>query len=304
MAAGFSVYLPLAWFAGGDVAGALGRTGLLLIRDVLIGVLLSLLILQVLRLARRRAPKHLEWALVGVLVAAELFSRSGTAARQAGAAIHSLVNSAGIAGPSSQAASAQAPASHPGRAAVDRWLAGYLARAQQIHADMEAAFQQYAVSDFLAPDTFASAQTMFAARRNAVDLAAELETFQARYGQLVDGGAAELEALELPGDMKAALVQEYRQGVPRTKELLQEFFGVEQAFLAQVESFIDFMSDLYGRNGYDVQGGQILFWSEPDLAAYNRRVQDLQALGEQEQRLLEAMQRQVRDQAGSLPNSE
>lgn len=293
-AAGALVYLATLILTGENGPSAIGYAlGLAvgtIFRAVVLGLILCIPAFWLINKVRKTAPPGLAALVIGLWVLLELGYRSGVVVYKA-AYVRQVVQDMQAAADQIRVNPTGAIQVGSGSSEFSRWFDSYLSRNQAIQADLQAAMGRYGLPTMLSPETFRTAESITAARKNAAGFFAELDVSLGRYERLLEDADKEVAALKMPEEFKASILRGMRETAPQTRVLVRNHFDVQKNFMLQCDGLLAFMGQLHPA-GYQIEGQQIIFATQADVDEYNTRMEAIRATAQKEQETLRAISQQ------------
>lgn len=132
----------------------------------------------------------------------------------------------------------------------------------------------------LSPSTLTNPANLDAALVSVRSLVAALEQTQNRVIARYDSFPTEIQASQIPIEVKRSFQRGTDAGIIKGKDSINEYFSIQRQFLTAATEMLEFMKSRQGH--FEKHGEQILFESHYDLNAYNQKLQKLNELALQE----------------------
>lgn len=137
--------------------------------------------------------------------------------------------------------------------------------------------------------------------RAMVDRAkAIVDKYEAKTAEMLQGARAEIDSLNLSDTSKKSMLAGFEKGVSESAKQLDEQWRLEKETVRQFENIFLMLA---ANKEWVVDGDQLLFYTEEDLAQYNSYLQTIQDLTQQQELLQKRNLSEVNQKLESIKNA-
>jgi len=154
------------------------------------------------------------------------------------------------------------------------------------------------IESMMAPETFASPQTMQDAGRRVSEFGALLSAHETRLRQWQQDYVKGAHELPLSPAFRESFLKGFDSAARKSEADLERYFQIEDECIARLRALCELMRREYGH--YEVVGDTVLFDRPEALAQYQSIIRDVVRLAGAEDKALAAMGQQLKAQADRL----
>jgi hypothetical protein len=171
------------------------------------------------------------------------------------------------------------------------WFENYLLILRQDYMDFNNAMEKEQIETILTPETLSNRSRIIEAKLKLIKINQLIDDYEKLLEKRSIDAINQINSLRLEDNIKKKAIDGFIKGRRERDEYFKEYFRIERAFLAEVNSLLNFLLSRSGK--YWFENSQIVFILDNDANQYNIIIQKIYRLAEEESKLADKYQRAI-----------